>query len=313
MDVEGARKPFDVAVAGEIFVDHVFSGFARWPQPGEEHFTDHYVREVGGGVAITSCALGRLGRRAAIFAIAGEQDAWLQSRLRSFGVSISPMCVSAGLTATSVSLSTQDDRAFFTWPGANRELGAYLREPQVLAHLAQARHVHFAMPLAHTLAQELFPPLKAVGCTISLDVGHQKQWLQDPRNLATCREADFFFPNELEGRIMTGRSAPERILEALASKGIPGAVLKLGASGAMAMRSGRIFRERPPLVEVVDTTGAGDAFDAGFLDAMLDGKTLPEQLRQGCLCGAASTRSAGALAGLPDRSELSKFDLREGA
>src|SRR6201996_3915686 len=82
------NKIWDVAVVGEIFADHVFSGFERWPQPGEEHFTDHYVREAGGGAAITACALGKLGRRVALFAVMGEEDGWLQERLSAFGVDL---------------------------------------------------------------------------------------------------------------------------------------------------------------------------------------------------------------------------------
>ena len=69
----GMNIAWDVAVAGEIFADHVFSGFARWPQPGEELFTDSYVREVGGGAAITACGLTRLGRRYALSCSCGPR------------------------------------------------------------------------------------------------------------------------------------------------------------------------------------------------------------------------------------------------
>ena len=82
-------KTLDVAVVGEIFADHVFSGLAQWPQPGEEHFSDNYVREAGGGAVITACALGRLGRSVAIFGVIGEGTSGLRSgsKLRSrFGV-----------------------------------------------------------------------------------------------------------------------------------------------------------------------------------------------------------------------------------
>lgn len=55
-------KQYDVAVVGEIYIDHILTGFAKWPQPGEEVFTNEYMLEVGGGAAITACALARLGR-----------------------------------------------------------------------------------------------------------------------------------------------------------------------------------------------------------------------------------------------------------
>ena len=124
------NKTWDVAVAGEIFADHVFSGFAQWPQPGEEHFTESYLREAGGGAAITACALSRLGRRVAIFAVMGEGDLWLQERLRSFAVDLQWLRLVNTATAVSVSISTREDRSFLTWPGANRILPEYLREAE---------------------------------------------------------------------------------------------------------------------------------------------------------------------------------------
>jgi sugar/nucleoside kinase (ribokinase family) len=62
-----------------------------------------------------------------------------------------------------------------------------------------------------------------------------------------------------------------------------------------------------PEVQVVDTTGAGDAFDAGLIDALLDGAGPLQALRRAAICGALSTRSAGALNSLASRAELEKF------
>jgi ribokinase len=301
------NKIWDVAVVGEIFADHVFSGFARWPQPGEEHFTDHYVREAGGGAAITACALGKLGRRVAIFAVMGEEDVWLQSRLGSFGIDLQGLRLAPTPTAISVSISTQQDRSFLTWPGANRMLPAYLSEAEIPLRLIEARHVHFALPLEREFASYLLPQLRSAGCTFSIDVGHQVEWLQDPANWLTCGQVDFFLPNEKEGHIMTGSDLPEQMLATLVDKGIRGAVLKLGSAGAAAWADGQIHRARALPLEPVDTTGAGDVFDAGLIDAFLDHAELPEMLQRACLCGSLSTRQAGALAALPDREELKKL------
>jgi sugar/nucleoside kinase (ribokinase family) len=301
------NKTWDVAVVGEIFADHVFSGFARWPQPGEEHFTDDYVREAGGGAAITACALGNLGRSVAIFAVMGEEDVWLQERLRSFGVDLHGLRLAPTHTAVTVSISTQQDRSFLTWPGANRMLPAYLSEAEIPLRLIEARHVHFALPLDREFASYLLPQLRSAGCTFSIDVGHQVEWLQDPANWLTCGDVDFFLPNEKEGHIMTGSDRSAEVLASLADKGIRGAVLKLGAAGAAAWADGQIQRARALTIEAVDTTGAGDVFDAGLIDAFLDHAELPEILKRACLCGSLSTRRAGALAALPDREELTKL------
>jgi sugar/nucleoside kinase (ribokinase family) len=111
---------------------------------------------------------------------------------------------------------------------------------------------------------------------------------------------DWFFPNEKEGAWITGLAEPADILQRLGS----GAVLKLGSVGAAMLDNGSMLTTSAPSATVIDTTGAGDAFDAGFLDAFLDGGTPVEWLRRGVRCGTLSTRAAGALAGLPERKEL---------
>ena len=81
------KKRWDVVTVGQIYCDHVFSGLSKWPLPGEEIFTPHYLYELGGGAAITACGLGRLGRRTAVFGVIGENEgAWIKARLRDFNV-----------------------------------------------------------------------------------------------------------------------------------------------------------------------------------------------------------------------------------
>ena len=115
---------------------------------------------------------------------------------------------------------------------------------------------------------------------------------------------DLFLPNESEAQLLTGHKDPEQVLRAFADLGLENTVIKLGSRGAAALRRGRLYTMASPDVEVVDTTGAGDAFDAGFLDAWLSGADIDEQLRRACICGALSTRARGALTALPFRDEL---------
>ena len=298
------NKTWDVAVAGEVYADHIFSGFDRWPLPGEEHFTDHYVREAGGGATITACGLARLRRNTAIFAVMGEQDYWIRRRLSDFGVHLENLRQVATATAVTVSISTREDRSFLTWPGANRDLASYLQEPETQHRLAQARHVHLALPLSRDLAIELIPRLHSAGCTISLDTGHHPEWLQNKANWLTCGEVDFFLPNELEAQIITASGDSHQLLHDVVKKGIGNLVIKLGSRGATAMLDGEIYNAQARPANVVDTTGAGDAFDAGLIDALLDHASPSEMLDRACLCGSLSTRQAGALTALPNREEL---------
>ncbi len=294
----------DVAVVGEIYIDHIFTGFATWPQPGEESFARRYMREVGGGAANTACALARLGRTVNLFGVVGATDAgWFESRLREFGVSSDDLEKTEGDTGVTVSVSMLDDRSFFSYTGENEKLIPLLRSETLLASLKRARHVHFAMPLGHALAMFILPALRAAGCTTSLDVGFRPDWLRSADSLNICRASDYLLPNEREAALLSGGDATNYLSFAQAT-GLPQAVVKLGSRGAAMLANGIHYNVPSPIVEVIDTTGAGDAFDAGFIDALLDAAAPEDCLRRACICGALSTRAAGALSALPVREEL---------
>lgn len=297
-------KRYEIAVVGEIFNDHVFTGFAQWPKPGEEVFADAYTREIGGGAGITACALARLGRKVALVCVLGKEDTWSRARLQGFGIAMEGVKASAQETAVTVSVSTCEDRSFFTWAGANRELPAHLADPEVLSILTASRHIHFAMRLETELAEILLPRLRDAGCTLSIDPGFHPDWYCARENQETLGECDYFFPNEKEGELITGTDKPVEMMERLNKSGISGAVLKLGRRGAASIVDTKLVRAVPPAMQAVDTTGAGDAFDAGFLDSILDGASLEQAMRCGCACGALSTRAAGGIAALPGRNEL---------
>jgi len=298
-------KKYEVAVVGEIFADHILSGFKEWPAPGTEIFTDKYMREIGGGAPNTACALAKLGRRTLLCGIAGAEDQlWLSRRMQGFGVLLDGIRYANESTGVTISISTPEDRTFFTYRGSNSQLDEYLQDPVLIRRLLEASHVHFAMPLTYTTARSLLPQLKQAGCTLSIDVGWQPEWLTNVHNLATCKSCDLFLPNEKEAEIFTGLEGPAEMLRAFMQSGISGAVIKLGPRGAATMLDGKLHSVGSIQVTPVDTTGAGDAFDAGLIDAFLDKVSVDGMLRRACICGALSTRVSGALNGLPTRKEL---------
>jgi sugar/nucleoside kinase (ribokinase family) len=295
---------YDVAVVGEIYIDHVFTGFSEWPQPGEEAFARQYFRDIGGGAANTACALGRLGRMVKLIGVIGATDAaWFRERLSEFGVGSEGIVATDGNTGVTASVSMIEDRSFFTYMGENEKLMDMLRSDTALASLTCARHVHFAMPVDHALAAELLPSLRSAGCTTSLDVGFQRKWLTSSSVLGTCRVTDYFLPNEREA-LLLGAGNASAYLQLAREAGMPRAVIKLGSRGAIMEEHGEIYDAASPVVDVLDTTGAGDAFDAGFIDALLDHAAPGDCLRRACICGGLSTRMAGALGALPRREEL---------
>lgn len=305
------KKRWDVVTVGQIYCDHVFSGLAKWPRPGEEIFTPHYLTELGGGAAITACGLGRLGRKTAVFGVIGEQEsAWIKERLRDFGVETAGLKEVRGSSGVTVSVSVGDERSFYSYAGSNDSLDNYISSSEVFDQIHDASHVHFAAPLPRPFAEAVFPSLKNAGCTLSIDIGWQPEWYLDPQNLQTCREIDYFLPNRKEAEYLTGQEEPERLLTDLEQLGFRHVVVKMGADGAAVRIDGNMLRVGSPVVTVVDTTGAGDAFDAGLIDALLDGVEPMEMMARAAICGALSTQAVGAMNGLSTRESLEKRHVK---
>jgi len=308
MALPTSMKAFDVAVVGEVYIDHVFTGLESWPSPGEEVLSRGYVREPGGGTVNTACGLARLGRCVHLFGLVGAIDLpWFTARLGDFGVSTQGLRAHPAGTGVTASASMADDRGFFTYKGANTNLGQLLTDEDVIADLCAARHVHFALPLERTIAQGLLPRLERAGCATSLDVGYSPEWLSDPVNRDTCLEVDYFLPNQKECEQLLGSGHDDAFVAFVREEGFGHGVLKLGPEGALGIEGEHTWRVKPPRIVVRDTTGAGDAFDAGFIDALLDGRDLNTCLERACICGALCATEAGALAGLPDIHQLGSF------
>ena len=299
---------FDAIVAGELYTDLILSGFDFWPQPGQEAFAKEFHREVGGGAANTACGMARLGSTVSLFGVVGEDGDWLAERLGRNGVDTS--CIQRDYgepTAFTVAISTPADRSFLTYLGANRTFPAALAEAARGRQLARATHVHLAFAPELSTAADLLAAIRANGCTVSLDVGWHEQWLTDPGLPRVLSGLDLFFPNESEGQCITGESEPEKILDWFSRAGLRHAVLKLGARGAAVLWDGEIIYDPPPRVTPVDTTGAGDAFNAGFLHSWLRGESPGICLRAGNICGAFSTEAYGGVAGVPAADRLKEL------
>jgi sugar/nucleoside kinase (ribokinase family) len=299
------NRRWEVALFGDSFVDHVLSGFPSWPQPGQEAFAQNYFREAGGGAVNTACGLTRLGHKSALFSIAGHEDGgWLIHRIQNFGVDTSEVRHGDLPTGLTVSVSAPEERAFFTYRGVNAALDTTLHDPFVVERLSEAQHVHFAFAPEGELAIAVFEKLRAAGCVVTLDTGWHEDWLRDPANLEVIRHADVFFPNEREAQAITGARDPARMLDVFARHGARCGAIKLGKMGAAMLQGGVNYKCHGLAVDTVDTTGAGDAFNSGFIHALLDCQPPQKCLEIACLCGALSTRAAGALQSLPTREEL---------
>jgi sugar/nucleoside kinase (ribokinase family) len=117
---------------------------------------------------------------------------------------------------------------------------------------------------------------------------------------------DIFFPNEVEASALTGRTDSAEALRAL-ENGRTQIVLKLGREGCMAMDKGGLLHLPAFPVKPVDTTGAGDSFNAGFLHAWLRQLPLRQCLQYAAASGALSTLGLGGIGAQPSCEELEEF------
>jgi sugar/nucleoside kinase (ribokinase family) len=290
------ERSLKVLVVGDLFLELVMSGFESWPHPGEESFAGKFHKEVGGGAAITVCGLSKLGLQTSILGVVGKEDGqWMLDQLRARRVDTSRIRVTpAEPTAFTVSVSTVLDRTFLTYNGANRELPILLSDLIGVAADCQVRHIHLAHAMDLANVQASFQAIKDRGWSLSVDVGWHPGWYADARAVSALKLVDVFFPNEREAEAVTRETEPRRMLDAFQRMGLQRVALKLGKNGAALLWDSEIFLQKPGKIDAVDTTGAGDCFDAGFLYAWLHGMELDVCLKSGAACGELSTR---ALAG----------------
>ena len=275
--------------AGEAFEDLIFVGLDRIPGPGEEVKTDTFEATVGGGAVITAVAAARLGITVDLLSALGPAAV---KRLRKERVRITNLIRPGEQHAITAAISTTEDRAFVTFNGVNAKLEERLARA---IPKAVATHIHLCFyPHDCGLWTRIVTRLRKRGITSSWDFGWNEPLTSD-RGLTDLIDAlDFVFVNELEARLYTGEPTLEAALPHWrARKAIT--IVKQGESGAMWLAPDRDIHFPAPRVKVVDTTGAGDSFNAGFLVAWMRGKSPVKCLKAGNTVGAASTRKAGGI------------------
>jgi sugar/nucleoside kinase (ribokinase family) len=175
--------------------------------------------------------------------------------------------------------------------------------------LRQSRHLHVGSYYLQAALQSglkgLFARAHTLGLTTSLDPNWDPSGKWQPFD-ELFREVDVFLPNEIEALALTGVVSVEAAANDLCQK-CGTVAFKLGAQGAMACR-GKETAHVPALkLQVVDTIGAGDSFDAGFLYGFLKGWSLEKSLSLAAVCGSLSTRSAGGTSAQPSLEEAMRY------
>lgn len=298
----------DLLVIGDANPDLVLSGDIE-PAFGQvERLVEDAHLTVGGSAAIAAIAAARLGLRVAVCGVVGDDvfGRFVRDELRSRSVDVEGLTVLDGRpTGVTVVLARSADRAILTHRGAIGDLTVERIDRRLVD---RARHVHVgSLFLQPALTAGLPPILEGVrtrGGTTSIDPNWDPAERWDGGLREVLAHTDVFLPNEVEATRIAGVEPLERAVAALAaSSGARLIVAKAGPDGAMAADGDRIVRAPAPVVEPIDATGSGDAFDAGFLASWLEGDPLERCLAIANACGALATRALGGVDGQPTITE----------
>ena len=151
----------------------------------------------------------------------------------------------------------------------------------------------------------LIAAARELGIKVCSDCQHIEMDLSAPGMVETLRQIDVFLPNETEAKALTGEQDVEAALKSLA-RYCPTVVIKCGADGAFASDKGRLYHAPALAVEVFDTTGAGDSFNAGFVYGLLHEPDFASALDVAVICGSLAVTGYGGR-NLPFHSDLNQY------
>lgn len=306
---------FDVTIAGELNLDLILYGLPEQLLPERELLADGMMLTLGSSSAIVAHNLAALGSRVGFQSRIGTDPLGqiALARLQQSGVDVSRVRFVPGTTTTGLTVILHHGawRNILTYTGTIAET---CWEDLDLDALADSRHFHLSSYYLQRGLRprvgELFQILKSKGLTVSLDTN------DDPEDRwgdlhEVLRYVDVFMPNEREACKAAGTEDLEAAIRKLSGL-VPLVVVKVGRQGAVAQRGAERFTSPPQEVVAVDTVGAGDSFDAGFLHQYVRGADLETCLASGNMAGALSTTRPGGSEAFRDASHRENF-LRERA
>jgi sugar/nucleoside kinase (ribokinase family) len=301
----------DISIAGEVNLDLILYGLEEAIPLDREILASNFEMTLGSSSAILAHNLAVLGSRVGFVTRYGP-DAMgdmAMERLAESGADVSRSVCSKGDVKTGVTilLPHGPSRRILTYPGVMFDMTTADLD---IDYLASARHFHlsslFLLKGLHAGLPELLRDLKGRGLTISLDTN------DDPENRwdGILREilplVDVLLPNDDEIRRIAGRDSVEEALDVLATT-VPLIAVKRGKQGARVQDGLRRFTVPGIAIDPVDTIGAGDSFNAGFLFAWLNGERPQQCAEAGNICAALSTQKAGGTEAFRDRGLREAF------
>ncbi|MEO8971159.1 MAG: carbohydrate kinase family protein [Ktedonobacteraceae bacterium] len=315
---------FDVLVIGTPCVDIVFGGMPHWPALGKEMYVGKFAVSVG-SVFNTAATLSRLGMHIALLCELGNDffSRFILEEMEKAGISRELVIIhNRPQFSVSVCLAHEGERGFVSYSNMESAIVARMVETaesdaeqqldrDILAQKPRQLLADYTFDSVFAYARPAALPLLDMlterNITLFLDAGWNPSELTDPLMLNAIRRGHYFMPNQLEAACITGEDAPESAACTLAALS-PTVIVKMGERGVVACQQGQLTHcPAYPIEEVVDTTGAGDAFNGGFIYSILNGYSLADALRCGTICGSLSATALTGTAAVPTTEELERL------
>jgi sugar/nucleoside kinase (ribokinase family) len=308
-----SRTSPPVVCAGLVVADHVSPPLDHLPRPGELIAVDDLLLNIGGGAANTAVDLSRLGVTAAICARVGDDifGRFATETLRGRGVDCSALQTDPTLpTSQTLIVNVRgQDRRFIHTVGANRGFVAEDLDA-VLAAAPRVLHIGYFLILPNLDAERLaerFRRARAAGTLTLLDVATPGPGEYLDRLRVVLPETDIFVPNSDEAELILGESDPIRQARAFREMGARRVVVTLGEHGVVSLSDELQVRLGVYPTAYVDGSGGGDAFNAGYIVGLLEGRPELDCLKLASAVGASCVRAVGTTEGVFTREEAHAF------
>jgi ribokinase len=295
----GKRLSEEIIVLGDINAD-LIARVNSWPEPGGECLAEHVELHCGGVGANCALALRRWGISARLIGCAGRDDFGraLLKTLAENGVDV--RCIQrTGEAMTGllyINVTPDGQRTFFGSRGANCLVRPQSSGSGVLrrAMAASLMGYSFLDPGPALAAKQILQAVRARGGWVSLDVGMEPSSKIPRQILRVAKQVDILFVSGEEAALLTGSGEPRESMARLRKAGVRDVVMKLGKRGCLILDEGVVRRVPSFAVRAVDSTGAGDAFTAAFLQARLRRWPVAEAALAANAAGAVGASVVGA-------------------
>jgi sugar/nucleoside kinase (ribokinase family) len=300
----------EILVLGDVNAD-LIARTDRWPRSGEECLADRVELHCGGVGANCALALRQWGITPTLIACVGNDPIgeFLLKILRNRKVDLRLIQrTSTAMTGLLyINVTPDGQRTFFGSRGANRLVRPQPKDSPALKTVKAASLMGYSLldPGPEKAAKQLLRAVRANGGWVSLDVGMESSQRVPRKILRLLREVDVLLVSNEEATALTGRRDPRDAFRALQRAGAREIVMKLGRHGCLIAQGGEMLQVPAFAVRPVDSTGAGDAFDAAFLQARLRGWPKPQSALVANAAGAVAAGVVGAGDNAPSMDAIS--------